>query len=108
MRPVIVTTSGVQRSPVAVVDYLTDPVNISLAAIASGTVTYNVEYTYDDVFSATFNPATANWFVHATFSAATGTKDGNIAFPVRGISVNQTAGTGGISLTVLEAGIGGL
>jgi hypothetical protein len=110
MRPVTVTSSGVSRSAVIVPDIHNQPVNISLAAIVSGAATYNVEYTYDDVFATNpaFNPATATWFVHATFNAATTTKDGNIAFPVTGISINQTAGAGGVSLKAIEAGIGGL
>lgn len=108
MRTVTVTQSGVGRSSVVVPDRYTEPVNISLAAIVTPAATYNIEYTYDDVFATTFNPATANWFIHATFSAQTATKDGNIAFPVTGITINQTAGVGSVRLSVIQAGIGGV
>lgn len=108
MRQSSVTQTGVGRSAVIPPDRYTEPVNISLAAIVTGSSTYNVEYTYDDVFASTFTPAGATWFIHATFSGATTTKDGNIAFPVTGISINQTAGTGSTRLVLTEAGIGGL
>ena len=52
-----------------------------------------------------FNPATATWFSHATVVAATANADGNYAFPVRGIRVNLTAGTGSVVATLLQAGI---
>jgi hypothetical protein len=108
MRQSSVTQTGVGRSAVIPPDRYTQPVNISLTAIVTPAATYNVEYTYDDVFAPTFTPAGATWFIHATFSAATTTKDGNLAFPVTGISINQTAGAGSVKLLVTEAGIGGV
>lgn len=108
MRQSSVTQSGVGRSAVIPPDRYTQPVNISLTAIVTPAATYNIEYTYDDVFAPTFTPAGATWFIHATFSAQTTTKDGNLAFPVTGISINQTAGAGSVKLLVTEAGIGGV
>jgi hypothetical protein len=108
MRQSIANSSGVQRSAAVVPDRYTQPVNISLAAIVTGAATYNVEYTYDDPFATGFTPAGATSFVHATFNAATTTKDGNIAFPVTALWLNQTAGAGSVKLLVTEAGIGGV
>jgi hypothetical protein len=74
----------------------------------SGSATYSVEYTYDDVFSSAFNPVTAQWFVMTAFPAGTATsKDGQISSPVMAIRLNAATLTGTLSLTVLQAGMPG-
>lgn len=82
------------------------PFNIGLGAIiTAGTPTYTVEHTFDNVFSRGFNPATATWFPHASLAAQTTSKDGNYAFPVQGIRIRVTAGTGTVQLAILQAGV---
>lgn len=83
----------------------TSPFNVGFGIVVSGTITYTVQHTFDDVWSPTFNPATANWFDHPTIASQTANADGNYAFPVAAIRIKSTAGTGTATLTIIQAGI---
>lgn len=106
-RPVYLSvTSTAAPSNVHRPNLHTTPFNIGLGAIVvSGTPTYTVEHTFDDVFASTFNPATATWFPHAQLAAKVSTLDGNYAFPVQGIRVKMDSGSGEVRLVLLQAGI---
>lgn len=65
--------------------------NISLAAVVSGTATYTIQHTLDDT----------NWFDHEFMVGKTANDDGNYGFPVSQVRINQTAGTGTVTLTVM-------
>lgn len=108
MRPVVYSVTGVGTSNVYPPDHYVSPFNIALGVAVTGTVTYTVQYTFDDVFAKTFDPATAIWTDHPSLTAQTTSKDSNIAYPVRGIRLNVTAGTGTARLTSIQAGGGGL
>lgn len=105
MRAITLIASGVNPTAVAPTNLNATPFNIGLGIVVTGTVTYTVQHTFDDVYAAGFNPASATWFNHATLAAQTASADGNYAFPVRGIRVNITAGTGSIVATLAQAGI---
>ena len=90
-------------SPV-VPDYLISPFNIGFGVVVTGSATYTVQHTFDDPFSSTFDPATATWFNHEDLVSQTTSQDGNYAFPVRAIRVNQSAGAGSTSTTFVQAG----
>lgn len=105
MRAIVLTATAVAKTAVAATNLNTSPFNIGFGVVVTGTVTYTVQHTFDDVYSPTFDPATATWFSHATVAAQTTSQDGNYAFPVRGIRCNLTAGTGSVVMTVLQAGI---
>ncbi|CAB4129523.1 hypothetical protein UFOVP118_81 [uncultured Caudovirales phage] len=107
MRPVSLSVTGVGNSAVCPTDYYVSPFNIALNIVVTGTITYTVQYTFDDVYAANFNPATANWTNHPSLTAQTATKDSNIAYPVTGIRLTTSAGTGTAALTIIQAG-GGL
>ncbi len=104
MRPVVVTTSDVSVSAPIPLDHYAEPFNVGFGVVVTGTVTYTVQHTFDDVFAAGFVAASATWFNHATVAAVTVSADGNYAFPVRAVRVNQTAGTGSTSGTFIQAG----
>ncbi len=106
MRPVVYTVTGVGTSNVFAPDNYITPFNITLAVTVTGVVTYTVQYTFDNVFAATFNPATANWVDHPSLTAKTTSLDSNIAYPVQGIRLNVTAGAGTARLTAIQAGGG--
>lgn len=108
MRPASITVTGVGNSAVYPADHYVSPFNIALNVVVSGTITYTVQYTFDDVFAANFNPSTANWTNHPTLTSLSATKDSNIAYPVRGIRLTTSAGTGSATLTIIQAGGGGL
>lgn len=108
MRPVVLSVTGVGNSVPDPLDHYLTPFNVSLAVVVTGTITYTVQYTYDDVFAPNYNPATGNWLPHPSLTAQTGTKDSNIAYPVRAVRLTTSAGTGTATLTVIQAGGGGL
>lgn len=106
MRPVTISVTG---SPVASNVYAVNtsitPTNLGLAVIVTGTITYKVQYTFDDVYSTSFSPSTANWFDHPTLvGSASG--NSNIAYPVTGVRITTSAGSGSASLTIVQGGGG--
>lgn len=104
MRSAVVTTSGTSVSSPVPLDAHISPFNVGFGVAVTGTVTYTVQHTFDDPFAASFTPAAAVWFDHVTVAAATVNADGNYAFPVRAVRVNQTAGSGSTSATFIQAG----
>lgn len=108
MRPVVLSVTGVGNSIPDPLDHYLTPFNVSLGVVVTGTITYTVQYTYDDVFAANYNPSTGNWLPHPSLTAQTGTKDSNIAYPVRAVRLTTSAGTGTATLTVIQAGGGGV
>jgi len=70
-----------------------NPFNIGFGVTVSGTATYTVEHTFDEV----------TYFPHETLVGKTDNQDSNYAFPIAGIRVNITVGTGTVTLTTLQA-----
>jgi hypothetical protein len=104
MRPVSVTVTGSpQASAVIVPDIHKSPFAIGAGVKVTGTITFQVQHTFDDVFSPTFDPATAVWYNHPTLTGSTNV-DSNYAFAVRGIRITTSAGTGSATLTAVQAG----
>ena len=98
-------TGGATYSTLYRADTYIMPFSVGLGLIVTGTVNCTVQHTFDDVWSASFNPATATWFTHATISAAIANADGNYAYPVTAIRLKQNSGNGSAQLVVLQAGI---
>ena len=109
MRPASYTVTGSSAtSPVYPADHYVSPFNVALNITVSGTITYTVQYTFDDVFASNYVASSGNWTDHATLTSQTTSKDSNIAYPVRGIRIKSTAGTGSATLTIIQAGGAGL
>lgn len=70
-----------------------NPFNIGFGVVVSGTVTYTVEHTFDGT----------NFFPNDCVVDATANADGNIAFPIAGLRVNVTVGSGTATLTAIQA-----
>lgn len=107
MRPVYLTVVGVTGGPagdgnstVVPMDTKQAPFNVSVGCIATGTVTYSVQYTYDDPAVA-FGSGT-NWFNLPTITTQTATIDGNLSFPVTAIRGHVTTGTGTVSFSIIQ------
>ena len=100
MKPQVVSVTGVGNSSPVVVNTNVSPVALGLGAHATGTVTYSVEYCFDD-------PGTGftNWYPSATLAAKSASTFDSCLFPVTGVRVAITAGTGTVALTVAQAGI---
>jgi hypothetical protein len=99
MRPQVIRITGTGTTAWIPLDYKQNPFNIGLGIVVNGTITYDIEHTFDDVFDASVTPTA---FKHSTLVAQTANKDGNYAFPVRAVRVNNTAGTGSTTLTILQ------
>ena len=95
-----VSKTGTGSSSALVMNTNISPFNVGFGVIATGTVTYTVQHTFDD-------PAVgfSVWYSHPTIAAKTDSQDGNYAFPVTGIKVLVTAGTGTATLNLIQAGI---
>lgn len=106
-RPVTRTVSGATgTSAVVALNVLNPrPFNVGLLAdVAAGaTLTYSVEYTFDDVQASGYNPATGVWNSVTGMGAQTADTTGSLSFPVTGVRLNVTAWTAGsVTLTVLQ------
>ncbi len=101
MRPKKVTVSSVAASAWLPVDYKQDPMNLGVGCVlVSGTATYSVEYTFDDVFDTAVTPVA---FALSTINAATASANGVINTPVRAIRLNVTAGTSPVvAMTMIQ------
>ena len=105
MKPVNLSVTGVGNSNVFPVDTYVAPSNMGLAVVVSGTITYKVQYTFDNVFAQGYDPTagTSTWFDHPTLTGST-SANSNIAYPVTGIRLTTTAGSGTATLTIIQAG----
>lgn len=101
-----VSKTGTGRSSVIAVDPMTNPFNLGISAeITSGSATFNIEYSMDDPADPGYVASSATWYIASGFSAATASTGGALTVPCRALSINVTAGTGAVKLTVLQAGL---
>ena len=101
MRRKSITVTATGPSQWIPLDFRQAPFNVSVSAkINSGTATYTVEHTFDDVLG-TSGPFTA--YPHTSLVAQTANKDGNYAFPVEAVRINVTAGSSpNVTFTVIQ------
>ena len=99
MRPQVISITGTGTTAWIPLDYKQNPFNIGLGIVVNGTITYDIEHTFDNVFAQDTTPTA---FKHSSLTAQTTNKDGNYAFPIRAIRINNTAGTGTTTLTILQ------
>ena len=95
-----VSKTGTGSSSALVMNTNVTPFNVGFGVIVDGTVNYTVQHTFDD-------PAVGftTWFSHPTVAGETANADGNYAFPVTGIKLLVSAGTGSATLNLIQAGI---
>ena len=100
MKTQTVAQTGTGSSSPLVMNTNPTPFNVGFGVVATGTVTYTIQHTFD-------SPGTGftTWYPHPTIAAKTDNQDGNYAFPVSGIKVLVTAGTGTATLNLIQAGI---
>lgn len=111
MLPIVVTQTGVGASRWVNVSPHMTPTNISIGCVVTGTVTYNVEYTYTnpngDPWAFPVAPVTPTVWIDPVITAQTGNKDTTYSQPIACWRVNITAGTGTVTATAIQAGISG-
>lgn len=99
MRRQIVALTGTGQSAWIPVNTKQTPFNIGIGCVVSGTITYTIQHTFDDIFDASVTPTA---FDHSTLAGETTNQDGNYAFPVAAIRINNTSGTGTTTMTLLQ------
>jgi len=97
--PSVVTQTGTGTSAWIPVDNTQNAFAIGFGCVVSGTVTYDVQHTFDDIYDADVTPVA---FTHSVVTGKTANQDGNYAFPIRAIRLNVTAGTGSVTITILQ------
>lgn len=99
MRRITETVSGVGTSPTLPMDYRSQVFNVGFGCEVTGTVTYSVQHTFDDIYNTAIIPV---WFNHAFVVAQTANMDGNYAFPIAAMRLNVTSGTGSVTINILS------
>lgn len=102
-KTVTVAASSASSSGWIPLDQHQVPFNVGFGVVASDTVLYKVEHTFDDVFDSAVTPTA---FTHEDVSAATTNQDGNYAFAVAAVrlTLSTAAASGQATLTVRQAG----
>ena len=96
-----VSRTNTGSSSALVINTNVTPCNIGFGVIVdSGSPTYTVQHTFDD-------PAVGftTWFDHPTVAGETANADGNYAFPITGVKVVISSGTGVVTMKLVQAGI---
>jgi len=85
-------------------DILRNPFQVGFGVAVTGTVTYTIEHTFDDVQAKGFDPDTATWYPHPSAEDLSANVDGTYAFPVVAVRLSVTAGDGTARLSLIQAG----
>lgn len=97
------TITGTGTTGILGLDYATNPFNVGLSVNVTGTSTYSLEVTLDDPMDAGFSAGSALWQTVPSFSGLTAKAFGSLTVPAKGIRINASAGTGTITLYILQA-----
>lgn len=103
MRRQIITVGSAGSSVAIPVDYRAQVFNIGVGCVVNGggTLTYKIQYTYDDIYDPTVVPT---WFDHATITGKTANFDGSIVTPCAAVRLTVTAYTSGsVTATFLQS-----
>lgn len=99
MRPQVITQTGTGSTAWIPLDYKQSPFNVGFGVVVSGTVTYTIEHTFDDVFDTSITPTA---FQHSTIVGQSANANSNYAFPIRAVRITVSDGTGSATLTLLQ------
>jgi len=75
---------------------------VGIGCTVTGTVTYAVEHTYDDVLNPSVTPVA---FTHATITGKSAAFEGSYSTPVKAFRVKTTAGTGTVTIKAVQFGV---
>lgn len=99
MTPQVISLTGTGQSSWIPLDYKQSPFNVGMGCVVSGTITYDIEHTFDDIYDSSITPTA---FTNSTITGKSANFDGNYAFPIRAMRINNTAGTGTTTVTILQ------
>lgn len=108
----VTTPGGTGVSPPAAVDNLQNPFSVTLDAIVTGTVSYTIQATSDNIYAAGYVAASGNWYtIPGLGTPATAMSPVTAAYqspfgpnPATAFRVNQASGAGTVTLRVLQGG----
>ena len=106
---VVAGTNGVGSSPWLLTTWHTTPLNLGVSVVVSGTITYNVEYTYEDPNNPANGIFPALWVNAVMSNKGTNVDATNtFSFPISAIRVTQTTNATGsyATMVVLQSGLG--
>ena len=92
MRPITVTQTGVGATTTVLLNWQNSPFAVGVGVVVSGTVTFSIEHTNDGT----------NWFAPAADTGKTANHAKGYTIPALGVRTNVTAGTGSVTMTVLQ------
>lgn len=109
-----VGTNAVGSTPWQLENYHASDIEQSIAVVVTGTVTYSVEYTYDNFMGAYAadtgvwsNGSTPTVFTDPILASVTATGETNFDSPITGWRVTVSSGTGSVAIKGIQAGIMG-
>lgn len=102
MRPITITQTGTGATGWIPLDRQQAPFNVGIGCVLSGTATFTVQHTFDNLLPPTGTLGTVNAFPHPYISGVSSSTDGNYAFPVSGVRLTISSGTGAVTATILQ------
>lgn len=85
-----------------VIDSKQPSCEVGFGCTVTGTVTYAVEHTYDNVLDSSVTPVA---FTHATVTGKTAAFEGTYTTPIKAMRVKTTAGTGTVTIKAVQFGV---
>lgn len=104
MRPIRVSQTGAGSTSPVPLDLSNCPFNVAVSATVSGTVTYKLQYTYDDVQAATYVASSGNWSDSVDMVSKTAASNTSINNPVTAVRFTVTAGSGTVNGVIIQSG----
>lgn len=115
MRPVYLTLSdasgGAKSTPWQLANYNAQPFELTIAVAVTGTVDYDVQYTYDDIMGlpnpSSYSPTVPNPTVWTDPVLDGATASGETTFdnPIVAWRCTLNTGTGSLAIAAVQAGI---
>lgn len=99
MRPVYITQTGVGNSVPVPLDARKAPFTVAIAFIVTGTATYSLQHTYDDITVG----APVNWFTNISITNLTVNAEAQYTAPVRAVRLSVSAGSGSVQMQIIDA-----
>ena len=99
-------TAEVISAPL-MLDHYRNPFNVGLGVVVTGTVSYSIQHTFEDLQVTGTVDGAGTWFDHEFLAAQSANGDGNYAFAVEAIRLVQLSGTGSVTMKVMQSGLRG-
>lgn len=105
--PVKISQTGIGSSGIYKFNYMICGTAVAIQAVLTGTATYSIQFTLDDVEAKDFDPSTANWGTLAgVLTNATTSRNSFFIAPFQAIRINISSGTGTVVATFCQSGVG--